>query len=166
MKISILGIIIDHYRTFYNFRSKRVSICDYVVQLGIPLAISMLLELIFDAKLSSGLINIIITSLSIFAALLLNLLILMYTVSRNLKDGEYKNTLFREITTNISYGILLSVILIVILISISIVFENDAWVFQNYFSLITRIVIWFGMIQFILTMLMILKRVYTVLNSD
>lgn len=166
MKISILKIIKDHYKTFYDFNTKRLSSIDYLIQLVLPIIGAFVLEIILQIELSKDLINMFITSLSIFAALLLNLLILMYTISKNDKDSKIKKELSKEITSNISYGIVLSIFLIIILVAMSI---NCLIIDQTVISIlgsISRLLIWFGMIQFITTMLMILKRVYTILQNN
>lgn len=167
MKFSIGQIVGHHYKTFYNFRTKKVSILDYAVQVGAPLIAAIAINYILCLKINSSLVNIIITSLSIFAGLLLNLLVLIYGISQDHKDADsHKKQLFSELNTNVSYGILVSVVLILLLIVLSIILDiTGPATWLEIATGIIRTTVWFLLLQFIFTMLMILKRVYVALRA-
>jgi len=166
MKLSISRIVLDHYKTFYDYRTKKTSINDYIVQVALPIIMGVGVGFFLKVNIDDGFANIIITSLSIFAGLLLNLLILIYTVSRSTKDDEVKAKLFLELIANISYGILVAIIMLGLVILIRIAEElgkqDINWATcVEYFG----IVLWILLGQFVLTLFMILKRVYVVLKS-
>jgi hypothetical protein len=164
MKGNIWGIILDHYKTFYNFRTKRISIIDYVIHLVIPFFCAFFLYKILNVSFTASLISLLITLLSIFAALLLNLLILVYTIKQKENDETPRNMLMKEVSSNISYGIIISIILLVLLIIIAFILEKQVCP-SNLNIDILNLLTWFFLAQFFLVILMILKRVYIILMS-
>ncbi|KYC44579.1 MAG: hypothetical protein APG10_01603 [Candidatus Methanofastidiosum methylothiophilum] len=125
-KINITNIIKDHLNTLKdfrvvkknggNFKSAPYYKEDLLLFFALPLLTSILL-LYFDLLLNKELANVLITSLSIFAALLFNLLLLIYDVNKknNIISGD-KHTLIGQIYSNISFSIFIAIITIIILI--------------------------------------------------
>jgi hypothetical protein len=164
MKGNILGIIVDHYKTFYNFRTKKISIIDYMLHLLLPILCSFFLYEKLKVSFTSSLISLLITLLSIFAALLLNLLILIYTIKQKENDESARNKLMKEISSNISYGIIISIVLLILLIVLAFILDKQFC--PNTICIdILNLLTWFFLTQFFLVILMILKRVYIVLMS-
>lgn len=79
-KISIANIIKDHVRTLKNNKTKKISYLDIVLFFLLPLTISSFIVYV-GMSLNDALVNALITSLSIFSALLFNLLLLVYDIS-------------------------------------------------------------------------------------
>lgn len=77
-KISFEKIIVAHFATMRNNATNKPCIGDYFVFFGIPLIFSFLL---WDSpKFDKDAVNALITAASIFAGLLLNLLVLIFTL--------------------------------------------------------------------------------------
>lgn len=179
-KVNIILIVKHHYGTFRSMRTERPSVGDWTVQVALPALAGVAIVCLLDITISQDLASIIITSLSIFAALLLNLLLLIYTVVRQrpteppdgvteLSDADRRRHRLRvrflkEIYANISYGILLSVVIILVLVGLSVVNPDGASVAVAVRILST--VAWFGTIQFLAVLLMVLKRVYSLLHTE
>lgn len=183
-KINVLGIVRDHILTLTDNRTGKVYYPDILGFFIFPLLISILL-IFLDFPLNDGIVNALITSFSIFAALLFNLLLLVYDIAGKLEDsaratnGVNKTELdkariadrlsaLREVYINISFCILISSITVVILLTYFFkpntckIFDFDICLLQWIRVLVT----YYLSIQFILSLFMILKRIYKLLSRS
>jgi hypothetical protein len=170
-KINIFGIVQAHIHTLRNYRTNKLHYPDIVLFIFLPLIISVLLVYL-DFPLNDGMVNALITSFSIFAALLFNLLLLVYglTEKENGKPNvsNDKLSILREIYINVSFCILVSVITTIILLAYflrtknCLLFKIDVC----YFRWIQSLIAYYLSFQFLLTLLMILKRIYKLLEKD
>lgn len=162
-KINLFKIISDHIKTFTDATSGKFIISDFLVFIGIPIIVSIIVS-IRGLYISNELITLLVTSLSIFAALLFNLLLLIYDIVRKGNDNktpsEIKWKLLKEIYSNISFCILLSINAVIFLLAASIT-TNGSWVDQ-----MIDIVITFLVSMFMLALFMILKRVHVLLSNE
>lgn len=178
-KISVLSIVKDHIRTLVNNRTGKISYGDIFLFFLIPAVISVAL-VHKDILLNDGLVNALITSFSIFSALLFNLLLLVYDIAG--KSAEQNNQskltdpveirkvtqrreLLREIYINVSFSILISTIIVVVLLTYFLKPNNcNIWAI-NICSLqwLLALVIYYFSSQFLLTLFMVLKRIYLLL---
>ncbi len=161
-KINIKKIVIDHFKTLRDANSERISISDLALFFIIPFAASTAIVFYFGILLSDNLINILITSLSIFVGLLLNLLVIIFDVVTKLKENGNQETLkkkfLKEIYSNISFSILLSIVAILFLV-LSL---TDNCYFKSVTNVITdALLLFFG-----ITLLMILRRVHILLSNE
>lgn len=167
-KIDLTDILIDHFKTLSDINGK-LLILDFLLFLGFPI-IPAVLSVIFHLSLNEGLITLLVTCLSIFAALLFNLLLLVYDIIRKPENRstdplsmEYvhlKMIYLKQIYANISFCILISILAVIILLI-------------GYFSLsIPALNIVFFIITiyllgiFLLTLFMVLKRVHILLTKE
>ncbi len=171
-KINVTKIIIDHLRTLRNYDTQKLRFVDYALFILVPIIVSAVL-IIFSYLIDKEFANILITSLSIFAALLLNLLLLVFDIVRKTNDSiarnkELKNpyeaeekrlTFLKEIYANISYAIFVSILSIVILLIAYFVCDFHLLQLFSFF-------IYFLSLNFILTLLMIVKRVHILLSNE
>lgn len=165
VKINVSSIVLDHLGTLKEIDSQSPSKYDLSLFFVFPLLISILFS-VLNIRLDKDLVSILINVFAIFAGLLLNLLILMYDViskqsgsnSKEEKD-KIKFRLLKEIYYNISFGIFLSLVIVVIL-SISMIFLSKP--FNSFLSF----VVFALSILFVLTLLMILKRIHSLLSYD
>lgn len=161
-KINIKKIVIDHFKTLRDANTNRIRISDYLLFLGVPLIVSVIIVFSFNILLSDNLINILITSLSIFVGLLLNLLVIIFDVVTKLKEKEKHDTLkknfLKEIYSNISFSILLSLVAIIFLV-LSLT-DNC------YLKLISNVICDMLLLFFSMTLLMILRRVHILLSNE
>lgn len=167
-KINIFGIIYDHFCTLKNYRNGKIYAPDLVLFFLIPLIISGFLSH-RGFIISANLANVLLTCFSIFAALLFNLLLLIFDIADKVKNNNSKSysleqskvfyDLLKEIYINVSFCILISVLSIVLLLGFFI--DLDSCIFL----LILSSVVYFFVFVFILTLFMILKRVYALLSQ-
>lgn len=129
-------------------------------------AIPVALLMVFDFKLDKDIANVVISAASIFAGLLLNLLVLIYSVSGEFHKGETNSSerrqaILRKISeqtfSHISFGVLISV---VVVFTALLNFVNSDWL-----KLVTTLAVLYGLGLLALTLLVILKRVHRLLEE-
>lgn len=165
-KINFLQIIRDHLLTLRQYQGdEKLSRGDIFLFFALPgfLAIGFYWGL--GLSLDSDLVSILITSLSIFAALLFNLLILVYDIITRRKNSPQQPSkrvmqFLREIYANVSYSILVSVLAVVVLLG-GLFKSLPDWVISCI-----NILSYYLVTHFVLTLLMILKRVHVLLAVD
>lgn len=162
-KLNLLRIVKDHIHTLKDYNSSRYSAWDFILFLLLPLGIAGGLTYLFG-ELGKDLTNVLITSLSVFAGLLFNLLLLIYDIVKKAKPdepyAELKTKFLREIYSNISYSILVSIVTIILLLFSSLSITS------RYFQLPVAYLIYFLVANFILTLSMILRRVHILLSKE
>lgn len=168
-KWNVFRIVGDQIDTLKPYQGERVSRLEVLLFFGPPSALSGLLSA-FDIKISSELANMMITSLSIFSALLFNLLILVYDVVK--KEGGRGRTslletlrrrLLGETFSNISFAILVSLGTLILLVSLLLL--PDCPESSLAASFITALV-YFLLGLFVLDLLAVLKRVHILLSKE
>lgn len=186
-KINVLAIIWAHLGTLRSYRTKRLMKRDYALFLGIPLLVSILL-IIKNIKLDKDIIANLIAAMSIFAGFLFNLMALVYslvdTIKKNIREDnidsqeqDLKRQLLKETHINISYSVLISVLLVVLLCvtyflpKFSIDLSSkvryvilDKPHILGFISLLVEGSIYFFLINFGFTLLMILQRVHVLMK--
>jgi hypothetical protein len=165
-KINLSSVVKDHFSSLQNDATKKLSFLDVSIFLGIP-AILFVTSVWNCFKLSDGAVVAMLTAMSVFSGLLINVLVLIYTVAQNIakaserrttSDIENEKRFLHEIFANITFAIIVSILQILILAS-TYLSGNER--FQIYSTATTV----FLLINFILTMLMVLKRLYLLLQS-
>ena len=186
-KINVIKIVKDHISTFKDYRTNKYKIGDFILFFGIPLLIAGIFSY-FNISLTHNLISLLITSLSIFAALLFNLLLLIYDVVQKTKnESALKIRFLKEVYSNISFCILIAILAVIILILISCYDElyvrNDNMYYYCHVLLsifngindinntlfiyrIFNFIAYYLIILFLLTLFMILKRIHILLYKE
>jgi hypothetical protein len=161
-KIDIARIIRDHVATFQDDATGRRMKSDYFLFFGLPLVLALFLLFILRLSLDQGAVGILVTSLSIFAALLFNLLLLIYDVVRKVGSGtgELKQRFLSQIYSNISFAILISLLSIIVLLGAYFGLNGSC------FALATSFAVYYLVSLFVLTLFMILKRVHVLLSRE
>ena len=193
-KINVAVIVKDHIRTFKDYRTRRYRVVDFVLFFGIPYPLGILLVVVYDG-LRVDLGSVVATALSISSALLFCVLMLAYdAVGRgiNRESGRVwlRGILLREIISNISFAILVSILTIgavLVLVgfdgavrvgddreSIEGVDAGDVDVGSH--RLVSNLLggllfmvasfVYGSVILFFLTVLMLLKRVHVLLRNE
>lgn|SRR5574341_829090 len=160
-KIDIRDIIRDHFATLTDNESGRRSIADQFLFFGVPVLGSGAL-LVLEICPSDTAVNVLITSLSIFAGLLFNLLVLIAGLAdrRSAPTGEADSRLMmRSIYSNIAYALLVSLVTLVPLGFYAM--TVDATV-----RTVLAGVAYFLLGHFMLTLLMVLKRMHALLSHE
>lgn len=171
-RINIFKIITDHFNTLkiYKSESKYMSFGDTLLFIIIPLLLACYLSYKgcnFESQLSN-----LIAGISIFGGFLFNLLAIIYSQLENIENNnnkiEDKNLLklkeqfVNEIHVNISFCIVLSIIIVLTLLMTTIDFSY----FTNYLIL-NKIILglnYFLLLIFLLSLLMVINRVYILLK--
>ena len=129
--------------------------------------------------LKESLANALTTSFSIFSALLFNLLLLVYDISekdsnlsnKNLPDlvaqkrQNSRRKLLQEVYINVSFSILIATVAVVLLL---FYFLLDTIGNSSIVCTFTKVVafgVYYLAIQFLLTLFMVLKRIYRLLSK-
>lgn len=167
-KINILRIIVDHLRTLRDDQRDKFYKGDLILFFVLPLVLAFLIVKYSSTALSDFSTELA-ASLSIFAALLFNLLLLIYTffdrrsdkpspVDTERKKLRKKIKLLQEIYANISFSIFVSLLAI-----LAIIFAiNTSGVYEMGFSFVVFAI----SLNFILTLIMVLKRVHVLLSDE
>ncbi|NMC57791.1 MAG: hypothetical protein GYA51_00125 [Candidatus Methanofastidiosa archaeon] len=160
-KINPINILKDHFNTLIDFKTKKILKTDILLFFVLPFAIAVIL--ILTKNTLSNIANILITAFSIFAALLLNLLLLIYSILGKEKGSSIKNDikikLLEEIYKNISFCILISIYCLLFLFA--------TFIISNKFILpILELIVYFLLGVFILSLFMILKRVHKIFGDE
>jgi hypothetical protein len=162
-KINCLKIIRDHTLTLRKYGQKTISPLDFVIFYILPAIISIIIVIFFH-QISKNVISLLITALSIFAALLFNLLLLIHDsitkpYTGNIKPEDRK-TYLKEIFSSISFSILVSVMAIILLL------VHSQFLKGIIDQSISTFFIYYLVIVFIFTLLMILKRIHILLSDE
>lgn len=160
-KLDARDIVADHFGTLVDYRTGESSTLDVLVFFGVP-AVGALAMLWCGMRLNQGQTTVLITALSIFAALLFNLLLLTHSIITDAEVGEdttRRPRRLREIYSNISYSILVAVLAVALLL-LNVLFEV-VWV-----SVSTSGLVYFLVANFLLTLFLILKRIHLMLREE
>lgn len=167
-KLNIFGIVIDHLNTLGTYRGRRYKGVEIFIFYGLPFLLSLAL-LWFGFSLNDNTANILLTSLSIFAGLLLNLLLMIFDAIRKTKDDKddpERETLLKETYSNIAYCILIALTCTLILMGFAIwdISYNPGWV--SILKAFVSALVYFLVFNFSLTLFMVLKRIHSLLSHE
>lgn len=168
-RINIFGIIIDHLGTLrsLNQRSKYINWKDAILFFAFPMIISIMLTckgFNFNEQLGN-----LIAAVAIFGGFLFNLLAIIYSQMDNIKKdainekNELKQKFVREIHVNISFCIVLSIFIILTLLSSTVDIPN--WEYKRVIENAITGINYFLLVLFLLSLTMVINRVYILLNK-
>lgn len=166
-KIDFTGILRDHFRTFHDHTTGRVSLVDWTLFIVFPILVAAALTL-SELKLNNELITAVITAASIFAGLLLNLLVLIYTILIKDRDNTFETMseaqrsnwrqLVCETFANVSFCILISIFLV----ALSLMFYLNL----RIIIIVIQPLLLFFCTSLILHLFMVLKRVHKLISFE
>ncbi len=157
MKIDVSEILKDHFKTLKNDNTGKPGRSDYFLFLILPLAVSMVL-IYFELLIKENLIESLIAALAIFVGLLFNVIVIIIDTIRKSVQNDVKSRLLKEVLTNISFTIFLS--LVTIIVVLCTLFTNI------YLQFTANAVTYFLLVEFLITMLMVLKRMYALFKHE
>jgi len=205
-KINIIKIFKEHFETLKKYNSNSYNLEDIFLFIILPAILAYAL-MRCNISLTNNVIVILVTSFSIFAALLFNLLLLIYDIvsksngrksngmnnnsesAENTNEGSsnkieqktkknlsLKEKLLKQTYVNISFNITISIISITFLLLLYLMKETIAIdggnisqtilsVFQNLVPVLSFCIYYF-LVQFMLTLFMILKRIHVLLSKE
>lgn len=159
-KINPRQIIVDHVATLRDHGTGSISPFDIGIFIALP-ALAGLASYIFERSMSDNVIAILVSSFSIFAGLLINVLVLIYTVSLRAREefdeGALERDFLREIFANVSYEILVSIVIVAFLSVLSLLKDNARVAVSSVIIALS--------INFVLTLLMVIKRLHILLRK-
>lgn len=173
-RINILKVITDHFNTLkvYKSESKNISLSDFFLFILSPALIAFFLSFknyTFESQLSN-----LIAGISIFGGFLFNLLAIIYSQLENIESNNnkindkdllsLKKRFVDEIHINISFCIVLSIIIVLTLLMTTIDFSCF-----HYSSEINKIIVginYYLLILFLFSLLMVINRVYILLKRN
>jgi hypothetical protein len=157
-KIDLRDVFRAHFATLRNASTERPSPLDLAVFFALP-ALAALIVFFAELKLTTSAIGILIGALSILGGLLINVLVLLYTVKEvgpTETETEEQRALIKEVNANLLYAITIAVLDIVLLCIVPLL-SGAVEMFATYV-----IVAVLG--NFVLTLLMALKRLKVLLD--
>lgn len=158
--INIDDIIRKHFETLREDANLFYRLLYFVF---IPLFVAGLF-IYLNKCLNENSANSLITAFSIFTGLLLNIILIIFAIVNNAnmsnsKFSSLKLKLLGHLYANSIYALLLSTILLIILI-IMVIFGDWNWML---WVKTLSFIIYFGISHFVITLLMIFKRLYVLL---
>lgn len=176
-KLSFRHIIRDHVASLYNNRTKKRSKADLFLLFFVPLLIGAILTFVVPNPIPvrAEFINIVLTALSIFAGLLINVIVLIYDFIKKTREQGEGNTnknkikFLREINANISFTILISIFTICFILLSSAVAgdtSSNTSFHKNFYDYFYGIIVYTLVSMFFSHMFMILKRLYNLLELE
>ncbi len=156
-KLNVKEILCDHFNSLINDNTGKPDFSDIFSFLLFPIIGSSIL-VYFKIFIDSDRVDTLISALSIFVGLLLNVIVIIFDLIKKDRYKSIKNELLEEVLANISFAVFLSIICIIMLLFT--LFSNciAQYVF-NSFS-------YFFLIEFVLTLIMVLKRMYILFKNE
>lgn len=169
-RINILNILGNHFLSLRRTdQTKRIiSLWDFILFFLFPLLLSSFLA--YKNYTPKDSVESLIAAVSIFGGFLFNLLAIIYGQiekiqnDANKEEDELKKRFVREIHSNISYSILLSIALVVSLLLLTV--DIPQIKFDSIIKSGIIVLNYFLLFHFTLTLIMVLNRVYVLLNRS
>jgi hypothetical protein len=164
-KLNVWKIIRDHFSTFRNYATGERSVGDFVIFLGLPLAIASVV-LWRDINFKPSVLGGMLSAFSIFAGLLLNLLLLIcgFTGDQRFAGTDAATTtrrnFLREVYFNLAFSILVAIGIVALTLA-TIAVVDDHGTYRTVTFVLT-----FLIAQFVLTIVMVLQRIHTLLAFE
>ncbi len=166
-KIDVKDIVKDHFKTLNSTDTQSPLIKDYVTFFIFPLIPALILVFKYGI-MPTPLTTTLVTSLSITAALLLNLFALTLNTTLNAKPlqlsdkQKLRKQFAKEITSNIAFATLIALTIIVSVLFFGI---SQPHLTNLYLHIFTGVIYYLCSI-FVLKFLMLIKRFYGLLQHE
>lgn len=165
-KISVLPVVEGHLATLYDQRTQKTSPVDVATFFGLPGALAVVLVAMkFGYRVDA--VNGFLNAFAILTGLLLNLLILVFTLASTTSvtkmDPRKRRDLLREIFANVCYCIVIAVGVVVSAVTALSYMRSTQGAVSG--PIATFLLTFLGL-SFVLTLLMIVKRMYILMNKE
>jgi len=177
-KINVFKIVSLHLKTLKSCVTNKPSLKDWLTFFVLPVSLSSSF-VYYDVPLSKESISLFITILSILGGFSFNLLAIIFgyhdKIERSIKnENSIKWTYIKEIHSNISFSILNSFLCIAFLLLCKLDFKWANVTVDvlsriynlNYAVIIVNFSTFFLIIFYVITLLMILKRISILFNRE
>lgn len=149
-KLNVITILTEHWKSQFQ------SVWDYIIFLVMPCVLGVIFA--YEAFSFEKHLETIISSLSIFIGLFINVMVLLFDIVRRDQSRSLKTIVVKEVMANISFTILLSGIAIVSLFGTKI---N-----QCSLNFLANTISCFLLLWIALNVLMILKRIFILFTDE
>ncbi|MBL8277755.1 MAG: hypothetical protein JNL93_13725 [Pelomonas sp.] len=163
-KLNPSEIVSSHFRSMYRYDTGKLSFAEITFHLVFPAAVTVL-TLCTTGALASDVAGIIVSAASIVAGLMLNLLVLIYTLTYNTKNSNKPASnmtdfakLADELIASISFSILLCIALVIA--SFVALFPDPT------VALLGKAVTAYSGVSVLLCLLIVLKRCHSMVKFD
>jgi len=156
-KLDITNIVRDHFKTIVNDGTGRADFRDWFFFLLLPILISGSL-LYFRIFLNKDFIGPIISGLSIFVGLSLNLVVLLFEIVQKKDITEFKKGFAKDLIANICFAILLSILTIIS--SLFTLIECKTGCTPCFLNYITSGLTYFFLTEVILVIILLVRNMY------
>lgn len=164
-KIDVLPIVARHFETLRDHATGKRSKADIFIFSVVPLIASGA-ALYYRITLTPDTLNAVLASFSIFAGLLLNLLLLVYTrAGEDIKADVFAVNIkrfVRQLSDNIEFAVLVAVFVVICSLVATATLKRGPNVTPHAGLPITVILVYLTT-NFLLTLLMVLKRIHSML---
>lgn len=162
-KINIKVIVVDHLQTLRAHDTQKTSRGDLALFFVVPFLLAGVL-LRARPLLAPELVDVLATSLSVFAALLFNLILLMYDIMSRTNEEQrhqpFRHGLIQEVYKNVSFCILVAVVALLLLL---ISFFSAC---VHSLAIAVAFLVYYFVGVFILSLFMVLKRIHVLLHRE
>nr|WP_314095178.1 hypothetical protein [uncultured Shinella sp.] len=156
-KIDLRAIVHDHFATFKDEATGKNSILDFVVMVGLPVVVAIG-SAIAGFHVPDEHVGTLISAFAIFGGLLFNVLVLIYSFSSGAETPDViREKLVQQSFANISFAVMTSLLAVMLLVLLLFVGGLGQSIVES--------IIYFVGLNFILTMLMVLKRMHILLRG-
>ena len=166
-KINVLPIMRGHLETLRDYSTGKLSVWDVVVFFLVPFVLGAL-GVRFGWGFSVEALNALLAAFAIFAGLLLNLLLLVYTFASEGFDhgllARVKARFIREVHSNIAYSVLVSVCIVVVALVAVVRLKSGSSPPERTGPYMTFVLVYLA-VHFGATLLMILKRIHAMISE-
>lgn len=167
-KIGIGGIIRSHLATLVNERTQRRSWADLATFYLMPLLAGVALVILLPLRTAA--LQTTVGAFSIFSALLLNMLVIMFNLAKDPERHVYKRDqprLIQQTQANIAYCILVGLVMVLVTLATLAVAATEGGILTTghwISDAAAALIIYSGLVHFILSLVMVLKRVTVLLS--
>lgn len=163
-KLNPLGIVKAHYASLRNYQTDTLAIGELILHFGLPASMAILhFRLVPD--ISEGVVGIIVSAASIVAGLMLNLLVLIYTLVYNAKTNPNPVANiddFKKVSSEALSTIAFSILLCLLLVVASFLILSRFPVLAGVGRFVT---VYLG-VAVVLCLLIVLKRCYAIVQLE
>ena len=115
-KIDLRAIIRDHFATFKDESTERISVIDFAVMVGVPIVVATVSALA-GFHVPDAHVGTLISAFAIFGGLLFNVLVLIYSFSSGEDNPDpVREKLVQQSFANISFAVMSSLLAVMLLV--------------------------------------------------
>jgi uncharacterized membrane protein len=164
-KADVTPIIRAHLETMSSYRTGKASLPDYLFFFGLPVALGVGLVISkFGFRLDA--VNGFLNAFAILTGLMLNLLVLVFTISTTTgerPDTQLRKRILKQVFANVCFCILIAIgvaatALIALSYMRSVQFARTGPTATFFLASLTS--------NFILSLLMVIKRMYKLISTE